>query len=74
MFLVGTAYTFVWRHESLRLRTPAQGRRWQDRAPAMAAGLTDHPWTMDDLLRYQAPPAPWVAPSPLLSRSPHDHA
>ncbi len=60
MFLVGTAYNFVWRHDNLRLRTPGQGRRWQDRTPAMAAGLTDHPWTMDELLRYQVPPAPWV--------------
>jgi hypothetical protein len=23
----------------------------------MAAGLTDHPWTMGELLRYQVPPA-----------------
>ena len=64
MFLVGTAYNFVWWHESLRLRTAGPGRRWQVRTPAMAAGLTDHPWTMDELLRYQVPPAPWVAPPP----------
>ena len=25
-------------------------RRWQARTPAMAAGLTDHIWTMKDLL------------------------
>ncbi len=62
MFLVGTAYNFVWCHESLRLPTPGPGPRWQDRTPAMAAGLTDHPWIMDELLRYQVPPAPWVAP------------
>jgi len=62
MCLVGTAYNFVWLHESLRLRTQGSGPRWQDRTPAMAAGLTDHPWTMDELLRYQVPPAPWVAP------------
>jgi len=62
MFLVGTAYNFVWPHESLRLRTTGPGPRWQERTPAMAAGLTDHPWTMDDLLRYQVPPPLWVAP------------
>ncbi len=61
LFLVGTAYNFVWCHESLRLRNAGPGRTWQERTPAMAAGLTDHPWTMDELLRYQVPPAPWVA-------------
>jgi len=62
MFLVGTAYNFVWCHESLRLPNTGPGRKWRERTPAMAAGLTDHPWTMDDLLRYQVPPALWVAP------------
>ena len=62
MFLVGTAYNFVSLHESLRLPTPGPRPRWQDRTPAMAAGLTDHPWTMDDLLRYRTSPVLWVAP------------
>jgi hypothetical protein len=61
MFVVGTAYNFVWCHESLRLRTQGPGSKWRERTPAMAAGLTDHPWTMEELLRYQVPPAPWVA-------------
>lgn len=61
MFLVGTAYNFVWCHESLRLRNEGPGLKWRERTPAMAAGLTDHAWTMDELLRYQVPPAPWVA-------------
>ncbi|GAC1403581.1 MAG: hypothetical protein NVSMB65_20190 [Chloroflexota bacterium] len=61
MFLVGTAYNFVWCHESLRLRNAGPGRKWQERTPAMAAGLTDHPWTMEELLLYQVPPALWVA-------------
>ncbi len=62
MFLVGTAYNFVWCHESLRLRNAGPGPKWRERTPAMAAGLTDHPWTMEELLRYQMPPALWVAP------------
>ena len=62
MCLVGAAYNFVWCHESLRLPTSRPGPRWHERTPAMAAGLTDHPWTMDALLRYQVPPASWVAP------------
>jgi len=38
------------------------GRKWQERTPAMAAGLTDHPWTMHELLRYQVPLPAWVPP------------
>ncbi len=64
MFLVGTAYNFVWSHDSLRLPNDRPGHKWRERTPAMAAGLTDHPWTMDELLRYQVPPAPWVASPP----------
>jgi len=52
MWLVGTAYNFCWPHESLRL--PALGgRTWQERTPAMAAGLTDHVWTLEEMLRYR---------------------
>ena len=46
------------------------GRKWQERTPAMAAGLTDHVWTMEDLLRYRVPPAE-VAPPPQRSRPPN---
>ncbi len=63
MWLVGCAYNFCWSHDSLRLAAPAgSGRRWQERTPAMAAGLADHPWTMAELLGYQVPPPVWVAP------------
>jgi len=52
MWLVGTAYNFCWPHESLRL--PALGgQKWQERTPAMAAGLTDHIWTLEEMLRYR---------------------
>jgi transposase-like protein len=63
MFLVGCAYNFCWEHESLRLAvTEGNRREWQGRTPAMAAGLTDHRWTMLELLSYQIPLPPWVAP------------
>jgi len=62
MYLVGTAYNFCWPHASLRTRRVGPGRKWLERTPAMAAGLADHPWTLHDLLTYQVPPAPWVAP------------
>src|SRR6266702_1474147 len=30
--------------------------------PAMAAGLTDHVWSVCELLSYHIPPPPWVEP------------
>jgi IS1 family transposase len=62
------AYTHVvWPHDSLSqelpMVEPTRGtgapRRWQPRTPAMAAGLTDHVWTTDELLSYRAP-APFI--------------
>ena len=63
MWLVGTSYNWCWTHDSLRLETPVpSGRMWLERTPAMAAGLTDHPWTLRDLLAYRVPLPAWVAP------------
>ena len=44
-------YNWVRPHKSLRL--PVQGvpgRKWQPRTPAMAAHLTDHVWTVKELV------------------------
>jgi len=63
MYLVGCAYNFSWVHASLRQPAPAGARlKWQERTPAMAAGLTDHCWTMSELLHDQVPLPVWVAP------------
>jgi len=63
MYLVGGAYNFCWVHASLRGAAPAGARRkWQERTPAMAAGLTEHAWTLRELLCYQVPLPAWVAP------------
>jgi transposase-like protein len=63
MWLVGCAYNFCWLHDSLRVRAPAGACwKWQERTPAMVAGLTNHCWTMYELLCYQVPLPPWVAP------------
>jgi hypothetical protein len=63
MYVVGCAYNFCWYHASLRVAAPAgAGRKWEPRTPAMAAGLTDHPWTMWELLGYKVPLPAWVAP------------
>ena len=63
MYLVGCAYNFCWVHDSLRIAAgPGQRRRWQERTPAMAAGLTDHGWTMREWLSHPIPLLPWVPP------------
>ena len=63
MWLVGVSYNFCWYHDSLRERAVAGAPlKWDERTPAMAAGLTDHQWTMDELLTYQVPPPAWVPP------------
>jgi hypothetical protein len=52
-------YNFVRPHGALRLRLrrpAAHGRLWADRTPAMVAGLTDHVWSMEELLSWCAPP------------------
>lgn len=43
-------YNLVHPLRSLRQRTTQAGRRWLPRSPAVAAGLTDHLWTVHELL------------------------
>lgn len=65
LYLVGTVYNFCTAHESLRvgLYVGRRGRRhWVHRTPAMAAGITDHCWTVQELLRYHVPPSRWTPP------------
>jgi hypothetical protein len=63
MYLVGCAYNFCWEHDSLRVPAgPGAPHRWQARTPAMAAGLTDHRWTLTEVLHYRVPLPCWVAP------------
>lgn len=56
MYLVGTVYNFCSAHGSLTLAT---GQR---QTPAMAAGITDHIWTLDEVLHHQVPPPRWQPP------------
>jgi hypothetical protein len=63
MWLIGTAYNFCWPHDSLRQLAPDHApRKWHLRTPAMAAGLTDRCWTLDELLRFQVPLPRWIPP------------
>jgi transposase-like protein len=62
MWLLGTLYNFCTPHESLRVRRELVPRRWQERTPAMAAGITDHLWSVKELLSYRVPPPRWQPP------------
>lgn len=64
MFVVGCCYNFCEIHHSLRLClwVGERGFRWVQRTPALAAGLTDHIWTVDELLTYPLPPPRWQPP------------
>lgn len=65
MYLLGCTYNFCWPHQTLSRSTPdAQtGRRaWKARTPAMASGLTDHVWSIFELMSYRIAPPPWIAP------------
>jgi IS1 family transposase len=62
-------YNFCLPHASLRhpllQAEPTNGtgsaKRWQPRTPAMAAGLTDHVWTLREVLLFRVPPWPQPA-------------
>lgn len=56
MYLVGTLYNFCCVHRSLA--TPAG----QSQTPAMASGITDHVWTVSEVLHYRVPPPRWEPP------------
>ena len=54
MWLVGTAYNFCCPHRSLRRHDPRGGHSIA-RTPAQAAGLTDHRWSLHELLAFPVP-------------------
>jgi hypothetical protein len=57
-------HNFVLPHTSLHqpLQVPAStngggpAKVWQPCTPAMAAGLTDHVWTLHEVLMFRVPP------------------
>jgi IS1 family transposase len=59
-------HNFVLPHASLRqpllIPEPTHGsgsaKRWRPCTPAMAAGLTDHVWSLTEVLLYRVPPWP----------------
>src|SRR5499433_602363 len=67
--LYHTYYNFCLPHASLRQPLPepeptngnGSAKQWQPRTPAMAAGLTDHVWTLREVLLFRVPPWPQPA-------------
>jgi IS1 family transposase/transposase-like protein len=57
-------HNFVLPHASLRLPLPepiygtGAVKQWQPRTPAMAAALTDHVWSLREVLLFRVPPWP----------------
>lgn len=64
MFLIGTVYNFCSHHHSLRIGLWISERRihWVQRTPAVAASLTDHCWSVEELLTFKLPISPFVPP------------
>jgi transposase-like protein len=64
MYIVGNFYNFCDNHHSLRLKLSvgSRGHRWVQRTPAMAAGLTDHRWSVDEIFLFKIPPPRWKPP------------
>jgi transposase-like protein len=56
MYLIGTVSNFGTPHESLSV---AGGKQ----TPAMAAGITDHCWSVRELLLFHVPPPRWTPPT-----------
>jgi transposase-like protein len=61
MYLVGTVYNFCIPHHELSksVRSGGFGRLY---TPAMATGITDHIWSVLELLTYKIPPPPLPTP------------
>ena len=64
MYVVGCLYNFCTYHDSLAVPflLAHGGQRWLRRTPAIAAGLTDHYWSVEELFNFRVPPARWQPP------------
>src|ERR1700730_9807223 len=64
MWLVGCTYNFCYPHHELSRRmAQTQGRKGEVLVtPALASGLTDHIWSVQELLGCRIAPPPWMAP------------
>ena len=56
MYLIGCTYNFCFPHHELSQAKHAGSPC----TPAMAAGVTDHIWSVWEVLSYKVAPAPWI--------------
>src|SRR5437879_10923715 len=61
IYLIGCVYNFCSPHYELS-KSRAKGGFGFSCTPAMASGLTDHVWSVKELLTYKVPPHPLLAP------------
>jgi transposase-like protein len=61
MWVLGCVYNFCDFHHSLRVKlwVGERSHRWVHRTPALAAGLTDHRWTLAELMHFKVPLPRW---------------
>ena len=64
VYILGCVYNLCTYHHGLRLPfLLANGRRrWLHQTPAIAAGLTDHRWSLEELFLLKVPPPFWKPP------------
>ena len=64
MYILGCVYNFCTYHQSLRVPfyLTKDQCRWLRRTPAIAAGLTKHRWSIEELFLFKVPPPPWTPP------------
>jgi transposase-like protein len=61
MYLIGCTYNFCWAHHELS-KSIGKGGLGRPCTPAMASGLTDHLWSVFELLSYKVAPPPLPIP------------
>jgi IS1 family transposase len=62
MYLIGSVYNFCCPHQQLGKRLSHEVLGRTKSTPAMASGVTDHVWSLSELVRYKVAPSPWVEP------------
>lgn len=63
MWLIGCVYNFCQPHLSLRrYNWRSDGGKWVEFTPAMASGITNHVWSIHELMWFRVPPPPYVPP------------
>jgi len=61
MYLIGCTYNFCFAHHELSKST-AKGGFGRPCTPAMASGITNHIWSIQELMTYKVPPSPLPIP------------